>query len=513
LNQILGLQLRVSGVMNRATRDALRDFQKQEGLPVDGIAGPETEKALIETKVRQPGDTKSLSSELEDREALDLAEIFTTKSLEAHSEFNEYDDELLKAFSDLEEEDPFEEFDDESEQERETDEGLEGEVGLKKKLRNWWVQGWLNVILGTSLKLNGILDKPTRNAIREFQRRKGLTVDGIVGPRTERAFIATGAFPRYGSPEYVRWVQGFLNQILKIRLRIDGIEGPKTNSAIRTFQRRHGLKVDGVVGPETEKVLMEVGCKRFFEEYEVRFNPGDPNFGRGVPNKDLREEDVLKMVEPPSGLLLRRRDMRAEAALKNKIPSFAPVSTAQKNIANRLSRAQLDLFREFFPDRRGKINFHPFQRCFEKFANGELRRGANGIGEPDGGFYFLFAEFAFLCIELGISVELWTEGLRVFVKTQEIFMHVYRPNPVSPPPVDAPVPACPGTLQGKPRPRIELDDYSFGNFRKVGRLLTMGKGQSNLKRKVALRAKYDQMSLIALTKATRNNMLRAQCMK
>ena len=50
LNQVLGLRLGVNGVMNRATRDALRDFQKREGLPVDGIAGPETEKVLVAAK-------------------------------------------------------------------------------------------------------------------------------------------------------------------------------------------------------------------------------------------------------------------------------------------------------------------------------------------------------------------------------------------------------------------------------------------------------------------------------
>lgn len=50
LNQVLGLRRSVNGVMNRATHDALRDFQKQEGLPVDGIAGSETEMALVDTK-------------------------------------------------------------------------------------------------------------------------------------------------------------------------------------------------------------------------------------------------------------------------------------------------------------------------------------------------------------------------------------------------------------------------------------------------------------------------------
>lgn len=53
LNQILGLSLPVNGIMNTATRDALRRFQEQQGLTADGIAGPETEKALVDAKGSQ----------------------------------------------------------------------------------------------------------------------------------------------------------------------------------------------------------------------------------------------------------------------------------------------------------------------------------------------------------------------------------------------------------------------------------------------------------------------------
>lgn len=46
LNDVLGLNLIVDGVPDRATRDAIRDFQKQHQLPVDGIAGPALKDAL-----------------------------------------------------------------------------------------------------------------------------------------------------------------------------------------------------------------------------------------------------------------------------------------------------------------------------------------------------------------------------------------------------------------------------------------------------------------------------------
>jgi hypothetical protein len=55
LNQVLGLRLPITGVMNAAARSALRTFQGQQNLPADGIAGPETRKALIAAKAKPSG--------------------------------------------------------------------------------------------------------------------------------------------------------------------------------------------------------------------------------------------------------------------------------------------------------------------------------------------------------------------------------------------------------------------------------------------------------------------------
>jgi peptidoglycan hydrolase-like protein with peptidoglycan-binding domain len=80
LNQILGLRIPVNGVMSRATRNALRDFQQQQGLPVDGIAGPDTERDLMRLKDKL---SRNKSSELRDVEALD--------ELDLESEFREFE--------------------------------------------------------------------------------------------------------------------------------------------------------------------------------------------------------------------------------------------------------------------------------------------------------------------------------------------------------------------------------------------------------------------------------------
>jgi outer membrane protein OmpA-like peptidoglycan-associated protein len=56
-----------------------------------------------------------------------------------------------------------------------------------------WVQAALGRILGLQLAEDGIMGPATRNAIRMFQTRQGLTADGIVGPRTKAALTAAGA--------------------------------------------------------------------------------------------------------------------------------------------------------------------------------------------------------------------------------------------------------------------------------------------------------------------------------
>ena len=57
------------------------------------------------------------------------------------------------------------------------------------------------------------------------------------------------------SRDYIKWVQQSLNQIMRLKLTVDGITGAQTRSAIRTFQQRQGLVADGIVGEKTEAAL------------------------------------------------------------------------------------------------------------------------------------------------------------------------------------------------------------------------------------------------------------------
>jgi peptidoglycan hydrolase-like protein with peptidoglycan-binding domain len=58
------------------------------------------------------------------------------------------------------------------------------------------------------------------------------------------------------SVPYIKWVQESLNTILGLNLAVDGDKGPKTRSAIRSFQSQNGLNDDGIVGPKTEAAII-----------------------------------------------------------------------------------------------------------------------------------------------------------------------------------------------------------------------------------------------------------------
>ena len=53
LNDVLGLRLPANGIADPATRSAIRSFQQQNGLPVDGVVGPDTERALLAARSGQ----------------------------------------------------------------------------------------------------------------------------------------------------------------------------------------------------------------------------------------------------------------------------------------------------------------------------------------------------------------------------------------------------------------------------------------------------------------------------
>jgi peptidoglycan hydrolase-like protein with peptidoglycan-binding domain/cell wall-associated NlpC family hydrolase len=122
---------------------------------------------------------------------------------------------------------------------------------------------------GANLATDGTFGQLTASAVEWYQRGHGLTVDGVVGPKTWASLLPVepqkpqeAALPtlRVGSQgAYVITLQNLLNQSENggHNLKVDGKFGPKTQIAVKLYQRDHGLVVDGTVGPATWTKLTE----------------------------------------------------------------------------------------------------------------------------------------------------------------------------------------------------------------------------------------------------------------
>jgi hypothetical protein len=110
--------------------------------------------------------------------------------------------------------------------------------------------------------IDGVKGAATTMAIKRFQRRAGLPVDGVPGTKTRQAL---GDYGKHllGSRALTRGAAGWDVAALQFLLAwhgfpsatIDGGLGVHTELALRRFQRWAGLKVDGVADDSTYAAL------------------------------------------------------------------------------------------------------------------------------------------------------------------------------------------------------------------------------------------------------------------
>ena len=129
-----------------------------------------------------------------------------------------------------------------------------------------------------------VFDGALDAAVRAFQQQRGLIVDGMVGPITDRALIAARWSLGDRTLSYTLSAPMTGDDVAELQLRLgelgyntgrpDGVFGAELDGTVREFQRHRGLADDGVFGPETLRELRRIapmatgGRPQFLREIE-----------------------------------------------------------------------------------------------------------------------------------------------------------------------------------------------------------------------------------------------------
>jgi peptidoglycan hydrolase-like protein with peptidoglycan-binding domain len=111
--------------------------------------------------------------------------------------------------------------------------------------------------------VDGQFGSKTEQAVKAFQRDRGLTVDGIVGEITwlniDEADMSNPTIKKGSKGNPVRRAQKRLTLGGWDTGGVDGIFGSSTETAVKRFQHDQGLTQDGIVGPRTWDKIDSLG--------------------------------------------------------------------------------------------------------------------------------------------------------------------------------------------------------------------------------------------------------------
>ncbi|MBR3739868.1 MAG: peptidoglycan-binding protein [Clostridia bacterium] len=227
-----------TGVYDTATQNAVKKFQSAHHLTVDGIAGKKTLQLLnLLAATATPGPE------------ITAAPAATATPLTAQNV-----------------------------------------VVLKNDVRGLEVTRLQNRLMDLgyyTCTADGVYDSDEIAAVKEFQRKNGLTVDGVAGLATQQALYAASAVPAFTAAPVVSvsptpivvgtayptqqtlktGSRGELVSALQTRLQalgyyngtVDGEYGSATAEAVKKFQKNNGLTADGVAGSQTLEKLYVSG--------------------------------------------------------------------------------------------------------------------------------------------------------------------------------------------------------------------------------------------------------------
>ena len=260
---------KVDGVFGQSTFEAVMAFQKATGLTVDGKAGKNTLVKLesyfdSNGNVTQPMITPKPTADLDN-----IAYGIPTRTLR---------------------------------------EGMGGQDVLYTQDR----LAALGYLTGIS---DGQYGAATKAAVLAFQKKNGLSADGVLGTNTRKRLFSEGAIgaKETSQPDGVgerkltlgmkgddvKSVQSRLDKFGYYSGALDGIYGAATVAAVQAFQARNGLTADGKVGANTVKILYSSNAVAADPSAATPTPTPTQSFGI-VPTRTLREGssgDDVKSVQ------------------------------------------------------------------------------------------------------------------------------------------------------------------------------------------------------------------------
>ncbi len=239
----------VDGDFGTATEDAVKAFQKANGLTVDGKAGTKTlEKLYSSSAVKASGSSSSSSSS---SSSTSKATATTKPTATPTPKKTATPTPKPTATPDLSKPSYL----------------TLGSSGKKvTQLQQRLIDlGWMDG------KADGEYGGATQAAVQAFQKKAGLWSDGIAGPDTQAALYSSSA-SKSSSPvssigetlqsgsngDAVRALQKRLKTLGYYTGSIDGDYGTGTVTAVTAFQKANGLNADGKAGTKTLNAIYSV---------------------------------------------------------------------------------------------------------------------------------------------------------------------------------------------------------------------------------------------------------------
>lgn len=180
------------------------------------------------------------------------------------------------------------------------------------------LQSWLYRAGFNPGGIDGVYGANTEKAVKEFQKKVGITADGIAGKQTYQALQKyvrtetttsqsnssisndhwTGQTLREGNRgQAVKDLQTKLQRLGYNVGAIDGIYGKQTAEAVKRFQKAHGLTVDGLAGKSTYRAIeQDIQQKNYYNQKTIIQNKYKALENK-VHSKDSTWGEVVKSLK------------------------------------------------------------------------------------------------------------------------------------------------------------------------------------------------------------------------